>query len=70
MEGNGEAIVYAGGWSDYRSQRKVDTPEKVEKSKPKKEKVKQEKAPQTGLTFAEQKRLDALPARWRQAVGL
>lgn len=62
MEGNGEAIVYAGGWSDYRAQRKADTPEKVEKSKPKKEKVKQEKAPQEGLTFAEQKRLDALPA--------
>ncbi|MEJ5217006.1 ATP-binding cassette domain-containing protein [Cognatishimia sp. D5M38] len=62
MEGNGEAIVYAGGWSDYRAQRKADAPEKVEKSKPKKEKVKQEKAPQEGLTFAEQKRLDALPA--------
>ena len=62
MEGNGEAIVYAGGWSDYRAQRKVDAPEKVEKSKPKKEKVEQEKTPQAGLTFAEQKRLDALPA--------
>lgn len=62
MEGNGEAIVYAGGWSDYRAQRKADAPEKAEKSKPKKEKIKQEKAPQEGLTFAEQKRLDALPA--------
>lgn len=62
MEGNGEAIVYAGGWSDYRAQRKADAPEKVEKSKPKKEKVKQEKASKEGLTFAEQKRLDALPA--------
>ncbi|MCH2250864.1 MAG: ATP-binding cassette domain-containing protein [Cognatishimia sp.] len=62
MEGNGDAIVYAGGWSDYRAQRKADAPEKAEKTKPKKEKVKQDKAPQEGLTFAEQKRLDALPA--------
>lgn len=62
MEGNGEAIVYAGGWSDYQAQRKADAPEKSEKSKSKKEKVKQKKAPQEGLTFAEQKRLDALPA--------
>ena len=62
MEGNGEAIVYAGGWSDYCAQRKADAPEKIEKSKPKKEKVNQEKARKEGLTFAEQKRLDALPA--------
>ncbi len=61
MEGNGEAIVYAGGWSDYRVQRKADAPEKEVKSKPKKEKAKVEKPQQEGLTFAEQKRLDALP---------
>ena len=62
MEGNGDAVVYAGGWSDYRTQRKDDTQETVAKSKPKKEKAKVEKAPVQGLTFAEQKRLDALPA--------
>ena len=61
MEGNGEAIVYAGGWSDYRAQRKADAPEKDVKSKPKKDKAKVEKPRQEGLTFAEQKRLDALP---------
>jgi ATP-binding cassette subfamily F protein uup len=66
MEGNGEAVVYAGGWSDYRAQRQPDekvvnaAKPKVKKDKPKSEKT--EKAPTTGLSFAEQKRLDALPA--------
>lgn len=66
MEGNGEAVVYAGGWSDYRAQRLPD--EKVAataKPKVKKDKLKSEKtekAPAAGLSFAEQKRLDALPA--------
>ena len=63
MEGNGEAVVYAGGWSDYRSQRKPDEKsEPTAKPKAKKEKPKSEKAETVGLTFAEQKRLDALPA--------
>jgi len=63
MEGDGEAVVYAGGWSDYRAQRRPD--EKIEnaaKSKAKKEKPRAEKATSAGLSFAEQKRLDALPA--------
>ena len=62
MEGRGEAVVYAGGWSDYRAQRQEDAPGKEAKAKPKKEKQKTEKPAQSGLTFAEQKRLDALPA--------
>jgi ATP-binding cassette subfamily F protein uup len=61
MEGRGEAVVYAGGWSDYRAQRQEDAPTKEAKAKPKKEKQKTEKQAQSGLTFAEQKRLDALP---------
>ena len=64
MEGRGEAVVYAGGWSDYRAQRQEDAPgkeAKEAKAKPKKEKQKTEKPAQSGLTFAEQKRLDALP---------
>ncbi len=45
MEGNGQAVVYAGGWSDYQAQRGAEVmPEKKEKSKAKAEKVKQEKA--------------------------
>ncbi|GAA6165065.1 ATP-binding cassette domain-containing protein [Pelagimonas sp. KU-00592-HH] len=62
MEGNGKAVVYAGGWSDYRAQRgDSDAPKKEEKSKPKAEKVKQEKAAKTGLSFTEKHRLEALP---------
>ncbi|SHG32417.1 ATP-binding cassette, subfamily F, uup [Cognatishimia maritima] len=63
MEGNGEAVVYAGGWSDYRAQRQPEeTAEAAEKPKAKKDKPKAEKSEQIGLTFAEQKRLEALPA--------
>lgn len=62
MEGNGQAVVYAGGWSDYRAQRQEDAPKKVEKSKSKSEKVKAGKtAPASGLSFTERHRLEALP---------
>ena len=62
MEGNGRATVYAGGWSDYRAQRGEDqAEEKKAKSKPKAEKVKQDKAPKEGLSFTEKHRLEALP---------
>jgi len=62
MEGNGQAVTYAGGWSDYRAQRQEDAPKKVEKSKPKADKVKAEKAaPAAGLSFTEKHRLEALP---------
>lgn len=61
MEGNGRAVTYAGGWSDYRAQRQEDAPKKAEKTKAKVEKVKQEKAPAAGLSFTEKHRLEALP---------
>lgn len=61
MEGNGQAVTYAGGWSDYRAQRQDVTPQKAEKSKPKAEKAKTEKAASTGLSFTEKHRLEALP---------
>ncbi len=62
MEGNGQAVTYAGGWSDYRAQRQEDTPKKAEKLKPKAEKLKAEKAaPAAGLSFTEKHRLEALP---------
>jgi len=62
MEGDGKVTAYAGGWSDYRSQRGNDTPvEKVEKSKPSRPKAKQEKPAQEGLSFTEKHRLEALP---------
>ena len=62
MEGDGQATVYAGGWSDYRAQRGEDAPKKESKSKQKASVAsKQATAPQDGLSFTEKHRLDALP---------
>jgi len=62
MEGNGQAVVYAGGWSDYRMQRGGDFVEVKEASKPlaKKEKT-GEKRTTSGLSFTEKHRLEELP---------
>jgi len=65
MEGNGRAITYAGGWSDYRSQR-GDVAEAAVKAngavKPKPAQVKEKpKARQAGLSFTEKHRLEELP---------
>ncbi len=62
MEGNGRAIVYAGGWSDYIDQRGDVFVKNEEKTKSNKPKVKPESAPKTGLTFSEKHRLEKLPA--------
>ncbi|GIT87214.1 ABC-F family ATP-binding cassette domain-containing protein [Roseobacter sp. OBYS 0001] len=62
MEGDGRATVYAGGWSDYISQRQTDkitTPAKLKASEPASSKGKSK--PKSGLSFTEQHRLDALP---------
>jgi ABC transport system ATP-binding/permease protein len=61
MEGNGKAAVYAGGWSDYQSQRGSDVPKEGEKTKGNGSKVKQKQAAKSGLSFTEQHRLEALP---------
>ncbi|MBM7067318.1 ABC-F family ATP-binding cassette domain-containing protein [Actibacterium sp. 188UL27-1] len=62
MEGGGNAVVYAGGWSDYRAQRKQDAPEENNnKSRGKAAKLTQKEAAQAGLSFTEQHRLKALP---------
>ncbi|MGB3314580.1 MAG: ATP-binding cassette domain-containing protein, partial [Albidovulum sp.] len=63
MEGEGRAVAYAGGWSDYQAQRGTVTeataPAKATKPAapvaPKSPKVVQ------GLTFTEKHRLEALP---------
>ncbi len=65
MEGNGQAVVYAGGWSDYRSQRGGDAPEKTtpQKSAAKKGKPTAATASRkSGLSFTEKHRLEELPA--------
>ena len=62
MEGNGQAVVYAGGWTDYRNQRGGDFFEAKQTSKPlaKKEKAVEKKVT-SGLSFTEKHRLDELP---------
>jgi len=63
MEGNGQAVVYAGGWSDYRDQRGGDFLEAKQASKPlaKKEKAAEKKS-SSGLSFTEKHRLEELPS--------
>ncbi|WP_415402713.1 ABC-F family ATP-binding cassette domain-containing protein [Tateyamaria sp. SN3-11] len=62
MEGDGKAVVYAGGWSDYQSQRHPTTTKDVAKTKSSEAKPKQKTAQKSGLSFTEKHRLEALPA--------
>ncbi|MEG3661530.1 ABC-F family ATP-binding cassette domain-containing protein [Celeribacter halophilus] len=69
MEGDGEAVVYAGGWSDYLTQRGERAKAQAEKAsqKPAQKSGKPEAKPQvekakSGLSFTEKHRLEALPA--------
>ncbi|MEZ5756206.1 MAG: ATP-binding cassette domain-containing protein [Paracoccaceae bacterium] len=64
LEGNGRAVVYPGGWSDYAAQRpKAAEPEvKAAKGEAAKPLPKAEVAKGDGLSFTERKRLEALPA--------
>lgn len=61
MEGDGKATTYAGGWSDYRSQRQEDAPELIGKKKQGASKA-DSKPAETGLSFVEKHRLEELPA--------
>ncbi len=62
MEGDGKATVYAGGWSDYRSQRGEDAADvPTQKKKPAGGKP-ESKSADDGLSFVEQHRLEELPA--------
>ena len=60
MEGDGRAVIYPGGWSDYRAQRPEDAPvaAPVVAAKPVAERP---KAAREGLSFTERHRLEALP---------
>ncbi|MEH6738257.1 MAG: ATP-binding cassette domain-containing protein [Sulfitobacter sp.] len=63
MEGDGRATVYAGGWSDYLAQRGMeDFSESVVKSKTSAGKSQTKEKAQSGLSFTEKHRLEALPA--------
>ncbi|MBV2360763.1 ATP-binding cassette domain-containing protein [Thalassococcus sp. CAU 1522] len=75
MEGDGRAVVYAGGWSDYRSQRGDGAEPAVTKraAKPAKaDNAPKPKAKPAGLSFTERHRLEALPdeiARIEAEIG-
>ncbi len=63
MEGDGQATVYAGGWSDYQSQRgpRVAAVKDADKPAPKKTKSDAAKPQKSGLSFTEKHRLEELP---------
>ena len=77
MEGNGQAVVYAGGWSDYRAQRAetaAATAPAEKTAKPAKEarEASKPKPQQAGLSFTEKHRLEELPdviARLEAEIG-
>ncbi|WP_028030458.1 ABC-F family ATP-binding cassette domain-containing protein [Gemmobacter nectariphilus] len=66
LEGQGRAIVYAGGWTDMQAQRALSAPAAVvapvaaAKAAPAPKPA--PAAPKAGLSFTERKRLDDLPA--------
>ncbi|GHF46574.1 ABC-F family ATP-binding cassette domain-containing protein [Seohaeicola zhoushanensis] len=63
LEGQGRAVVYPGGWSDYQSQRReVEAPMEAKAKPAAVEKAKPQAAAKSGLTFTEKHRLEALPA--------
>jgi ATP-binding cassette subfamily F protein uup len=65
MEGDGRAVAYAGGWSDYRAQRggdADDSQKKQAKSDKKTPELKPAKSAPTRLSFTEKHRLEELPA--------
>lgn len=65
MEGDGQATVYAGGWTDYRAQRKnaasVSAPRSAKTGKSKSAKPDPTNDPAGELTFTERHRLGELP---------
>ena len=65
MEGNGQAVAYAGGWSDYRDQRSDSmpaAPKSVGKQLSKGGKQAGTVARKTALSFTEKHRLEELPS--------
>jgi len=62
MEGDGRAVQYAGGWSDYQAQRPEETTGRSS-GKSRKRNTKPETAPDSmGLSFTEKHQLEGLPA--------
>jgi ATP-binding cassette subfamily F protein uup len=66
MEGDGRAVTYAGGWSDYRAQRLEDAPDWTRtpaRSGDRKPESKRQKSASERLSFTEKHRLEELPAQ-------
>jgi len=67
MEGDGRAVIYAGGWSDYQAQRPAQEMKPLAvRTAPKAARATQDKRPTpsretSGLSFVEQHRLKELP---------
>ena len=65
MEGNGQATVYAGGWSDYQAQKGADAThqdgKKDAKTISKKSELKSKSPAKPKLSFTEKHRLEELP---------
>lgn len=61
MEGDGQAIAYAGGWSDYQNQRKETRETSAPKARKKAAAPQAATQAQTGLSFKQQHRLAELP---------
>lgn len=62
MEGDGQATVYAGGWSDYQAQRQPrEVRENGSKPKVSVQKSKSSAPSKPGLSFTEKHRLEELP---------
>lgn len=68
LEGDGRAVEYAGGWSDYRSQRSAGgaEPADIAKLKPTSSAPRRETRRVAKLGFKETHRLGALPAEMEQ----
>ncbi len=63
MEGDGNAVIYAGGWTDYQAQRGARTSQTAGgKSKAATAKSDGDATKQGGLSFTERHRLNELPA--------
>lgn len=66
MEGDGRAVIYAGGWSDYQAQRGEDAPEPAPAAPRPTAPPAGAPAPaepaRAGLSFTERHRLESLPA--------
>ena len=69
MEGDGKATVYAGGWSDYRSQRGEDAAIAEVAKKKQAGNKSENKSAEAGLSFVENHRLEELPAVMERLEG-